>query len=249
MIDVNDIPEQQLTYIKQHLTECSPQEGCGLLVNSGGGLEYWPVINSAADKMNSFRIAPQDFAEAEDAGNIVAVIHSHPGADGLAYPSILDRQLMQETCLPWFIYAPDKDDLAVFFEEPKGLLGRDFVLGATDCYGLVMAWHRSRGIQLPDFRKPYPWWEKGEELFTDENFSAAGFIKKAEAEPGDMVVFRIASSVSNHCGIYTGDGMIMHHLMNRKSTIDRMYGTYLEPRITGILRHELLPEITPWETS
>lgn len=87
MIDVNDIPVQQLTYIKQHLTECSPQEGCGLLVNSGGVPEYWPVINSAADKMNSFRIAPQEFAEAEDAGNIVAVIHSHPGADGLAYPS------------------------------------------------------------------------------------------------------------------------------------------------------------------
>ena len=106
MIDVKDIPEQQLTYIKQHLTECSPQEGCGLLVDSGGGLEYWPVINSAADKMNSFRIAPQDFAEAEDAvtslpssiripvptvwrirqsrspayaGDVLAVVHLRPG--------------------------------------------------------------------------------------------------------------------------------------------------------------------------
>ncbi len=249
MLSVNDIPETQLTYIKQHLTECSPQEGCGLLIRLAESLEYWPVVNSSGDKMNSFRIAPQDYAEAEEAGEVVAIIHSHPGEDGIAYPSILDRQLMRETCLPWIIYAPQKDEIAVFFEEPVGLLGREFVLGATDCYGLVMAWHRSRGIFLPDFRRPYPWWEQGEDLFTDENFAAAGFVKKAEAEPGDMVVFRIASKVTNHCGIYVGDGMIIHHLMNAKSSRDRMYGTYLEPRITGILRHELMPEKITWETS
>lgn len=161
MLSVNDIPETQLTYIKQHLTECSPQEGCGLLIRLAESLEYWPVVNSSGDKMNSFRIAPQDYAEAEEAGEVVAIIHSHPGEDGIAYPSILDRQLMRETCLPWIIYAPQKDEIAVFFEEPVGLLGREFVLGATDCYGLVMAWHRSRGIFLPDFRRPYPWWERG----------------------------------------------------------------------------------------
>ena len=244
----SEITGELRTELLKHVRLNSTTEACGLVLATDDGLVYFPCRNAADDKATGFMIPAEDYAEAEELGDIVAVFHSHPGPDGLPVPSTLDAGMINESGIPWLICATETEQIGgPYLPTATSLEGRDFTLGSCDCYGLVMAWHRTRGIQLPDFRRPYPWWEKGEELFTSENFAAAGFVEKKDLAVGDMVVFRIASNVTNHCGVYAGDGQILHHLMNRKSGYDQLLGSFLEPRITGILRHEQLPETITWD--
>lgn len=243
-----EIDESLRSVLVAAATADRENEACGLIIRTEYGLTFFPCDNKAGDKATGFTISAQDYAEAEEAGEVLAVFHSHPGSDALPVPSTLDKDMMNESGLPWIICATDSEQIGgPYLPTARSLEGRDFTLGSCDCYGLVMAWHRTRGIMLPDFRRPYPWWEKDEDLFTAENFAAAGFVEKKDLAVGDMVVFRIAASVTNHCGVYAGDGRIFHHLMNRKSGYDQLLGTFLEPRITGILRHGNLPETILWD--
>jgi cell wall-associated NlpC family hydrolase len=61
---------------------------------------------------------------------------------------------------PWHVSWPEGDLRTI---NPRGelpLLERPFVLGVYDCWGLVMSYYRQTyGIELPDYRVDYPWWE------------------------------------------------------------------------------------------
>lgn len=232
-----------------HANAAAPQEACGLIMDNDGDLEYLPLINTAADKENYFRIDPQDYADAEDKGTIAAIFHSHAGEDAIAYPSEIDRAMMQESGLPWVIAAVPADDVQMFEFSAQPFEGRDFVLGSSDCYGLVMAFHRANGISLTDYRQPSEWWNEGADLFTDEHFSETGFqpVKLADIQPGDMVVMKVASRVPNHCGIYCGNGNILHHMADQLSAVDPLFGSYLEPRITHVMRHKDLTGDIKWK--
>ncbi|EMU6952124.1 TPA: Mov34/MPN/PAD-1 family protein, partial [Escherichia coli] len=48
-----------------------------------------------------FRIAPEDWLRAEMQGEIVALVHSHPG--GLPWLSEADRRLQIKSALPWWL--------------------------------------------------------------------------------------------------------------------------------------------------
>lgn len=77
-----------------------PRESCGLVVHVRGMDIYWPCLNLAQGDEH-FVLCPHDYAAADDAGDIVAVIHSHP--DGLPTPSETDMKAQEESELPWFI--------------------------------------------------------------------------------------------------------------------------------------------------
>ncbi|WP_249818884.1 C40 family peptidase, partial [Escherichia coli] len=78
-----------------------------------------------------FRIAPEDWLRAEMSGEIVALVHSHPG--GLPWLSEADRRLQIKSALPWWLVC--RGDIHKFRCVPH-LTGRRFEHGVTDCYTL-----------------------------------------------------------------------------------------------------------------
>ncbi len=68
--------------------------------HAGGG-RYLPCVNISAEPEAYFRIAPEDWLRAEMQGEIVALVHSHPG--GLPWLSEADRRLQIKSALSWWL--------------------------------------------------------------------------------------------------------------------------------------------------
>lgn len=92
----------------QHAKQQDPKESCGLLVQlpPNDALIYWPCAN-LANSGQEFALNPLDYAAAEDAGIVKAVIHSHPG--GSLQPSIMDIRGIKLSRLSWFIIDPHSE--------------------------------------------------------------------------------------------------------------------------------------------
>ncbi len=239
-----------------------PHECCGLVVMEGRRELYVPCRNTAASA-DHFALAADDYAAAEDIGQIVAIVHSHP--DETATPSEADRVACEATGLPWYIVAVSKDDAGsvvageirgfapVGFQAP--LLGRQFAHGVLDCYSLVRDWYkRERGIVLPDFVREDGWWEAGRagDLYMD-HYAEASFRPLHAGEEmaaGDVVLMQVRSNRANHAGVYLGtDGLkeapglfsvpdaMLHHLYGRQS--ERVvYGGYWREATRLVLRYQ-----------
>jgi len=214
-----------------------PRESCGLVVVSKGRTRYWPCNNVAASDEH-FVIDPEDYAAAEDAGEVVGIVHSHPGAG--PEPSEADRLAAEASGLEWHILGMPCGRWASF--RPSSyvppLVGRVFEHGVVDCYSLLRDWYwLHRGVVLPDFARTDEWWCRGGNLYT-ENFGRAGFVQipAAELSHGDVLLMKIQSPVPNHAAIYLGSGMILHHLYGRLSSRDEYSGMY-QTMTTHTLRY------------
>jgi len=219
---------------ERHAAAVAPAEACGLLVVRRGRLRFVACENAADEPLERFQIAPEAFALAEDDGEVVAVVHSHPGASSA--PSPADLVAHRASGLDWWILGFDGWRLL----PAAGVLpyaGRTFTHGVNDCYTLVRDWFwRERGVLLPDYARQDRWWEQGQDLYR-ANFAAAGFVEvHGECRPGDALLLQIGAPVPNHAAIVMPGGRILHHLAGRISgtdTYDRLY----RERTTHVLRH------------
>lgn len=235
--------------IFRHAEASYPRESCGLMIVVKGKEQYFPCTNTAVGSEH-FIISPEDFANAEDKGEVVAVVHSHP--DTSADPSEADKVSCEASGLPWHIVSvhlengvPVAQELKTFnpagYEAP--LIGREFFHGVLDCYTLIRDWYRiEQGIHLPDFQRSDDWWNDGSSDLYTEGFPKAGFERMPHGtEPvrGDVILMQIRSQngVPNHAAIYLGDGLILHHLHGRLSSRD-IYGGYWQEVTRHILRYK-----------
>lgn len=118
------------------------------------------------------------------------------------------------------------------------LIGRAYEYGVQDCYALVRDWYAAQGIALPDFTRPTSdqYWRIGDDVF-GRHFAQAGFSVVDDLQPGDGLLFRIASEVENHCAVYLGDNCIIHHARGRLSCREP-YSDFWRKHTTRVLRHE-----------
>lgn len=227
---------QVLVSALEHAAGEQPREACGLVVARDGGRFYHPARNQA-EGLEHFVIDPDDYAAAEDEGAIVAIAHSHVNRPPT--PSEADRVGCERTGLPWLIVNWPLGTWEVL--QPAGYVapyvGREFVHGVLDCYGLVRDWYaREMAIDLPDMPREWEWWLKGGNLYRD-NFAKHGFVEVTGIpQRGDGFLMRLRSPVENHAAIYEGAGRILQHLQGRLSSRD-VYGGYWQRHTTAHLRH------------
>jgi len=223
--------------IIDHAQNEFPKEACGLVVNIRGHERYMPCRNLAQNQTD-FIMDPEDYARAEDAGDIIRVVHSHPNAS--PKPSQADRVACEASGLPWSIVS--MPGLSWADLEPSGykapLVGRSFCHGVLDCYSLIRDWYQQeRGVTLLDFDRREEWWKKGEDMYF-ENFQKAGFYKidSKDVASGDVILMQVQSKVINHGGIYLGNNVILHHVIGRLSTRE-IYGGYWAKVTRMIIRY------------
>lgn len=213
-----------------------PREACGLILSTVvDGIFYFPCKNIAV-KHSEFEIDSHSYADAEDQGEVVGVIHSHTSVG--PRPSQADRVACEKSNLPWYIVAVPSG--AWDHVEPCGykaeLFGREYSHGILDCYSFVRDWLKeNQDIEIPDFDRDWEWWLNGSDLY-EENFRKCGFEKVTELEPGDVILMGIRSPVINHAAIYLGDGIIAHHAVNRLSQRE-VYGGFWEKNTRFFVRY------------
>lgn len=225
-----------LQAIQAHAVAEYPRECCGLIVATAGGEAYVACRNAAATPSEHFRLPAEDYAYAEDQGELVAVVHSHPNAP--ASPSDADRVECEKHGLPWHIVSvgqvvgegPSCGDVQTIhpcgYQAP--LVGRQFAHGILDCYTLVADFYlRELGVALGHYERQDRWWERGQDLYSLERLRAEGFeLVSDEPRRGDMIIMQVRSEVPNHAGVYLGAGQMLHHMQNRLSETVPYGGTW-----------------------
>jgi proteasome lid subunit RPN8/RPN11 len=222
-----------------HAKSEAPKESCGLVVVVKGRKRYFPCKNIAETPDEHFVLDPISYVEAEEKGEIIAVVHSHPVTNHA--PSSADKVACEKSRLPWHVVNPNTELWG--YCEPSGFelpyVGRQFVHGIIDCYTLCRDWYNKEwNLNLRDYERRDEWWYKGENLYLD-NFKKEGFheIKISDLVFGDALLMQLESPVPNHAAIYLGDNVVLHHDQGRLSSRD-VYGGYYQKVTAKALRHE-----------
>jgi proteasome lid subunit RPN8/RPN11 len=232
---MSEYTEKIISAIMEHAISESPRECCGLIVAD----QYVPCRNVSESPCEQFSICPEDWVTAEELGEIMIIVHSHPYAN--PQPSPADRAACEISGLPWLIVNPQTGEQVSF--EPEGyqaeLIGRPFVYGVHDCYSLVLDFYqRELGITLKHYPRDdrWGWWKQGEDLYA-ERFAECGFVSVETPEPNDLILMQVESPVANHLAVYLGDNIMLHHIMGQLSRRE-VFGGYWQKHTVKFLRYQ-----------
>lgn len=233
-----------------HAQTEAPRECCGLVFRPDGetGLRYAPAANLSPEGGDRFVLDPHTWAACEDAGEIVAIVHSHPNAS--ANPSDADGVGCEAWALPWLIVGWPSGTIVQL--DPSGwrapLQGRQFLFGVLDCFRLVRDFYeRELAIALPDFEREQDFWltteARSPRNLVHEHLAEAGFDLVNDGggpRRGDVLLMRIQSlDIDNHLGVFLGDSRFLHSQPGRLSKVD-VWGDAWQRRTMGIARHRSL---------
>jgi proteasome lid subunit RPN8/RPN11 len=234
--------ESTIEAIRAHAAVDHPREACGLVIVERGRERYVPCRNTATTASEHFVLPADDYAAAEERGEILAIVHSHP--DASPSPSDADRVSCEASGLPWHIVSWPGGEIRTI--EPCGyeapLVGRQYAHGVLDCWSLIRDWYaRERGVALPDVARRDGWWNDGVSDLYTRHYAECGAIAIPADEPlevGDVILMQIRSKndVPNHGAVYIGNTQILHHPYKRLSTRD-VYGGYWRECTRMILRY------------
>lgn len=214
-----------------------PKESCGYIA---GGV-YVACENLADDPLTQFRLVDGAFADRLDAGEVQAVVHSHP--NGNLFPSQADMLAQMETKVPFVIVTLNEDqfgDVVAWGDTLPiaPIISRPFVHGVFDCYSGCRDIFRlgreelaKQGvgwpfppIELPQVARDDAWWSSGADLYLD-HMATFGFreIAFSDVQPGDAFLIALGDGAQNpkkrlnHAGVLLENDLLFHHLPGRLS--------------------------------
>jgi proteasome lid subunit RPN8/RPN11 len=224
-----------------HAEECQPLESCGVVADG----EFFPITNRATD-YDTFVMDMKEYLALAKEHVIEAIVHSHVYGPPIA--SDADRAMCESTGKPWLIVSWPLGNYAVI--EPSGwrapLIGRKWAWGTHDCFGLIRDGLKDyAGLDLPDFDRRWLWWERGEDIITQQ-FKDAGFVEvNDEWRHCDVIGMRIwPSKVVNHLGLFLHPDVMLHQMLGRLSVREVYGGVYQQATVLH-LRHETLLDAPP----
>lgn len=130
----------------------------------------------------------------------------------------------------------------------KSLLGRPYIDGRFDCYGLArdyckLVWD----IELSNFARPERWWDHKEFDLINEFLSQDGWQQRGTnlraLQIGDGLVFAVGGGKANHVGIYVGNGQFIHHFYKHFSKEEALLDKWTS-RLLVVVRHPGI-KVTP----
>ena len=214
-----------------HAEADAPKEACGLLALIKGKETYWPCKNLAETASEYFVIDPDDWADCEDEGELIGIVHSHPF--GAAVPSESDKASCEHLGLPWFIYSVQHKDWVSF--EPSsyeaGLYGRTWIWGKHDCWTLITDFFKQeKNISIPYTPRPKNIKEFSKNPLFEATLPTLGFkeINKNEIEPYDVLLVEGPEKKLSHTALYIGDQTILHHNIGQLSCRENYGLKYIE---------------------
>jgi cell wall-associated NlpC family hydrolase len=234
MLNYDEVKE----LIKEDALARSPIESCGIIVNFHGKLKYRSCKNNYPG-LNNFILDPNDYAQAEDMGDILAIVHSHV-TQGTIF-SKNDEVCLNKGNVPWIVYSVALDDYAIKYPEHKieDYLCRTYIYTVQDCYTLIQDYYKQEyGIVLKDNPNPDP-----EDISLGAGmydlFDSYGFkeIPLQSLKKGDCIIMCNSSHKPNHAAIYLEGNVILHHPAGRLSCRDMLNGYWLK-NTWKCVRHE-----------
>jgi len=206
---------------QKHAEECLPDESCGLLALIKGEEKYWPCKNLSVENFDYFIIDPDDWAECEDTGEIIGLVHSHP--TGSIYPSETDKASCEFIGLKWHIYSPLIKDWYSFEPsgwQPDSLYGRQWSWGIMDCWSLICDYYKEKlNIEIKKWSRP----KTIKDFAKNPEFEyALPKLNFKEVDPqdiqiNDVLLMEGIYNKLNHVALYIGDQTILHHVIGKLS--------------------------------
>ena len=217
----------------KHAKENAPNEICGLLTIYKGKEKYNPCRNLAEDPEDQFIIDPDDWMKAEDEGEVIAVIHSHPNYP--PYPSEADLASCEYLDLPFYIVNPETKQWHYFKPSgyKKGLIGRQWVWGIQDCWSLVEEWYKeNKNIQIEHWPRPKSPKEFSKNPLFEYALPKLGFIEienTVDLQEGDVLLMDTTNTGKlDHVALYLGNQTIFHHCVKRLSCRELYNQEYID---------------------
>jgi len=197
-----------------HAEKQAPKESCGLLAIIKGKETYWPCKNLSESPDEFFVIDPDNWADCEDEGELIAIIHSHPY--GSALPSEADKASCEHLGLPFYIYSVEQKNWIDF--EPSGytsgLYGRTWIWGKHDCWSLITDYFlEKKQIKLKFWKRPKSLKDFCKNPYFEKVLIGSGFkeVSKENIINDDVLLMADSDQKLTHVGLYIGDQTILHH--------------------------------------
>jgi len=222
-MEASHLPKDIITSIKLHAHREFPKEACGVVIVYKGKPKYVECTNISSIE-DHFIINPVQYAALSD--KTYLIVHSHTTGNE---PSEHDISCLNTLRVPYLIYYIESDTYGVYY--PKNynkLIGREYVFGEQDCFEAARDWYLAHDIIVPPRRKWVDnWWEHHYNYIKDD-ISQWPLKQVDNPEYGDILTFKVDSSIENHLGVYLGDDMFYHHAVNRMSCVENIYPFWAE---------------------
>ena len=214
-----------------HAIKQAPKESCGLLAIIKGKETYWPCENLSESPDEFFVIDPDNWADCEDEGELIGIIHSH--AYGSALPSEADKASCEYLGLPFYIYSVEQKNWIDFQPSgyTSGLYGRTWIWGKHDCWSLITDYFlNKKQINLKFWERPKSIKTFCENPYFEKVLTGSGFkeVSKDNIINDDVLLMQGSDKKLNHVALYIGDQTILHHNIRQLSCRELYDLRYIE---------------------